>query len=111
MIDKALEFLKTLVTLTNRQIIILLFSIVVAGLGVVIWKQNEIIKSKDEAITNNDVRYNNNIDALQNKINEQEKEKFKISDDAQKYFRERFEKLEEESRRNYREVRQIKPSK
>jgi len=111
MIDKALEFLKTLVTLTNRQIIILLFSIVVAGLGVVIWKQNEIIKSKDEAITNNDVRYNNNIDALQNKINEQEKEKFKIIDDAQKYFRERFEKLEEESRRNYREVRQIKPNK
>lgn len=108
MIDKALEFLKTLVTLTNRQIIILLFSIVVIGLGTVIWKQNEIIKSKDETITNNDARYNNNINTLQNKINEQEKEKFKIIDEAQKYFRERFEKLEEESRKNYREVRQIK---
>lgn len=75
-----------------------------------IWRQSEIIKSRDETIINNDNRYNNNINTLQNKINEQEKEKFKIIDDAQKYFRERFEKLEEESRRNYREVKQIKPN-
>lgn len=78
--------------------------------GVVIWRQSEIIKSRDETIINNDIRYNNNINTLQNKINEQEKEKFKIIDDVQKYFRERFEKLEEESRRNYREVKQIKPN-
>jgi len=106
--DKILDILKTLVTLTNRQIIIVLMAVIIAIMSIAIYKQDEIIKSKDDTINSNNIRYIDNLNALQNKIDVQEKEKFKIIQEAQEYFRARFEKLEDESRRNFREVKQIK---
>lgn len=77
-------------------------------MSIVIYKQDKIIQSKDANIISITDRYNANTATLQNKIDVQEKEKFKIIQDAQEYFRERFEKLENESRKNFREVEQIK---
>lgn len=85
-----------------------MFVITVTVLGIVIYRQSEIIKQKDDTINDHIVRYNTVVNSMQNKINEQEQEKFKIIQDAQEYFRGRFEKLEEESRKNFREVKQIK---
>jgi len=107
-LSKILDFIKLLVSLTNRQIIIVLLIVIVGGQGVIIYKLNQRIEQRDETIIDNNIGYNSNITALQNKINEQEKEKFRIIQDAQEYFRERVERLEEESRRNFREVKEIK---
>jgi DNA anti-recombination protein RmuC len=102
------ESMKWLTSLTNRQIIILLLTIVVGGETYIIYKLYEKSERLDEIIVTNNNRYNNNLNILQDKFNEQEKEKFKITQEAQEYFRKRVEKLEEESRTNFRELNQIK---
>lgn len=106
---KSLEgSLKWLSGLTNRQIIIILLTTIVGGETYIIYKLYEKAERLDEIIINNNDRYNNNLNILQDKFNEQEKEKFKITQEAQEYFRNRVEKLEEESRTNFRELNQIK---
>lgn len=102
------DLIKTVSVLTHRQIIIILLSIVVGGQGVLIYKLITKVETLDATITTNNERYDTNITALQTKINVQEQEKFKIIQEAQEYFRARFEKLEEESKRNFREVKQTK---
>jgi len=105
---KILDYLRLLITLTNRQIIIVLLSVVVGGQAIIIYALNKKIENLDGIIISNTNGYNNNINTLQNKINEKEKEKFRIIQESQEYFRERVEKLESESRRNFREVKHIK---
>lgn len=102
------ESMKWLTSLTNRQIIIMLLTIVVGGETYIIYKLYEKAERLDEIIIDNNNRYNDNLNILQDKFNEQEKEKFRITQEAQEYFRNRVEKLEEDSRTNFRELNQIK---
>jgi glucan phosphoethanolaminetransferase (alkaline phosphatase superfamily) len=102
------ESIKWLTSLTNRQIIIILLAIVVGGETYIIYKLYEKAERLDEIIIDNSNRYNDNLNILQDKFNEQEKEKFRITQEAQEYFRNRVEKLEEDSRINFKELNQIK---
>jgi hypothetical protein len=109
--NSLMEYLKFFILLTTKQIITALVVIVIGSQAFINYKLSNKVDKLDGIIINNDNRYNTNINILHNKIAEQEREKFRITEEAQKYFRERVEKLEEESRENYREVKNIKVEK
>jgi hypothetical protein len=102
------DFIKWMILLSAKQIIIVLVVVVIGSQAFVIYKLNGKIERLDEIIIANDTKYSSNIIILQDKINEQEREKYRIIQEAQTYFRDRVEKLEEESRRNFKEVKHIK---
>lgn len=98
---------KFVTSLTSRGIIILLCCII---LGFAAYDKYQL----EEKIKQNDLEYNSDIGRLNNIVSNLEKRiedcnqgRIQDSQEGNKYWRDRVDKLEEEASKNYREIRQI----
>lgn len=108
MIKDFLDVGKFLSSLTSRGIIIILASIIIgASIYRITQLQNEILK-KDAYINDLSDRYNNNISYLEKQIESCNDERLREANENQKYFRDRYDKIEERSLQTYKRVKEIK---
>lgn len=108
MIKDFLDVGKFLTALTSRGIIILLLSIIIGTCAYrIIQMQNEINK-KDAYIDSLGRRYSDNISYLEKQVEECNKERLREANENQKYFRDRYDKIEERSLQTYKTVKEIK---
>lgn len=98
---------KFVTSLTSRGIIILLCCIIIGTAAYRINKLEEEIKQKD--VDNNDDigRLSNIILNLEKRVEDCNQGRIQDSQEGNKYWRDRVDKLEEEASKNYREIRQI----
>ena len=106
--DKILEGLKWFVTLTKQEILKVILVLVFAGAGYYIYNQQQHIKELNVRLDTLTDRYNTDTRVLQKGIDDCNKERFNDAEEISKYWRERYEALDERSERNYRNIKEIK---
>lgn len=100
-----LDFARFLTSLSSRGIIILLFSIIMLLTAYRIRELQEEIKQQDVDYNNTSGRYNRIIDTLEAQIKDCNKKRMDDSQESNKYWREKVDKLEEEVSNSYREIK------
>lgn len=103
-----LESLKWVVTLKTAQILKVVLAVVATGAGYIIYKQQQKIEQLDGRIDTLTLRYSNDVDLLQKAIDNCNKERFLDVEKTANYWRERFEKTEERSSVNFKNIQEIK---
>lgn len=101
-----LEVAKFLTSLTTRGIIILLFSIIIGASAYRLRELESEIKQQDIDHNNNTIRYNRIIDTLEAQVKDCNKKRIDDSQESNKYWREKVDKLEKEVSDSYKEIRQ-----
>lgn len=106
--EQVLEWLKWVVTLKTAQILKVVLALVAAGAGYTIYKQQQKIEQADGRYDTLTLRYNSDVNILQKAIDDCNKERFLDVERTANYWRERFERTEERSSINYKNIQEIK---
>lgn len=103
-----IELGKFLASLSTRGIIILLLSIIIGASGYRIRTLEEEIKIKDVRDVDNNTRHSNIVGNLERQIEACNQERLREANESQKYWREKFDKMEEKSLQTFKKVKEIK---
>lgn len=101
-----LEVAKFLTSLTTRGIIILLFSIIIGAAAYRLRELESEIRQQDVDYNTNISRYNRIIDTLEAQVKDCNKKRIDDSQESNKYWREKVDRLEKEVSSSYKEIRQ-----
>lgn len=103
-----LEYLKWIVTLKATQILKVIIAALAAGAGYIIYSQQQKIEQLDDRNNSLNLRYSNDIDLLQKAVEDCNKQRYLDVEKTANYWREKFERTEERSSVNYRNIQEIK---
>ncbi len=101
-----LEVAKFLTSLTSRGIIILLFSIIIGASAYRIRELEAEIKQQDVDNNSDILRYHRIVDALEAQVKDCNTKRMEDSQESNKYWREKVDKLENEVSASYQEIKQ-----
>jgi len=101
-----LDVARFLTSLSSRGIIILLFSIIIGASAYRIGELESEIKQQDVDSNTRDSRYNLIIDNLEAQVKDCNTKRMDDSQESNKYWREKVDKLEKEVSDSYKEIKQ-----
>lgn len=106
--EKILESLKWLVTLSQKQILILTITAIISGGGYYIYKQEQDIKILNGRIDSGNSRHSTDINILQAALDSCNAQRYRDVEKQAVYWREKLERAEEKASTNHRNIQEIK---